>query len=57
MKKKICQQLLDTNENYYLFDFYNDILEDIGKELNIDFSKKIMKLGEIKKILGETKKS
>ncbi|MEG6570716.1 hypothetical protein [Thermoanaerobacterium thermosaccharolyticum] len=36
-------------ENYYLFDFYNDVLEDIGKE-------KFMTLGEIKKILGETKK-
>lgn len=44
-------------ENYYLFDFYNDVLEDIGKELNIDFSKKFMKLGDIKKILGEVKKS
>ena len=43
-------------ENYYLFDFYNDVLADIGSELNIDFSKKYMKLGEIKKILGETKK-
>jgi len=34
-------------ENYYVFDFYNDVLENIGKELNIDFSKKFMKLGEI----------
>lgn len=44
-------------ENHYLFDFYNEVLSDIGSELNIDFSKKFMKLGEIKKILGETKKS
>lgn len=44
-------------ENFYLFDFYNDVLEDIGKELNIDFSKKIMTLKDIKKFLGETKKS
>lgn len=43
-------------ENYYLFDFYNDILEDIGNELNIDFSKKFRTLGDIKKILGKTKK-
>ncbi len=43
-------------ENYYLFDFNNDVLEDIGKELGIDFGKKIMTLGEIKKILGEVKK-
>jgi transposase len=43
-------------ENYYLFDFYNDVLEDIGKELNIQFGKKIMAFGDIKKIIGETKK-
>ncbi|MBP2070704.1 IS1634 family transposase [Thermoanaerobacterium butyriciformans] len=27
-------------ENYYLFDFCNNVLEDTGKELNIDFRKK-----------------
>jgi len=43
-------------ENYYLFNFYNDVLVDIGKELNIDFSKKYMRLVDMKKILGETKK-
>ena len=44
-------------ENYYLFDYYDDVLADIGKELNIDFGKKCMQLGDIKKILGEAKKS
>lgn len=43
-------------ENYYLFDFYNDVLENIGNELDIDFSKKFRKLGDIKKILGDVKK-
>nr|WP_231968775.1 IS1634 family transposase [Thermoanaerobacterium sp. RBIITD] len=43
-------------ENYCLFDFNNDVLEDIGKELDIDFGRKYMRLGEIKKILGEVKK-
>ena len=43
-------------ENYYLFDFYNDVLADISSDLNIDFSKKYMKLGEIKKTIGEVKK-
>ena len=42
--------------NYYLFDYYDAILTNIGKELNIDFGKKCMQLGEIKKILGEVKK-
>lgn len=42
--------------NYYLFNYYDEVLEDIGKVLNIDFSKKYMRLQEIKKILGNTKK-
>ncbi len=46
----------NIKENYYLFSFYNDVLKDIGNELDIDFSKKYMKLGDIKKILGEVKK-
>lgn len=53
LSKASCSHI---EENYYLFDFYNDVLADIGSELNIDFSKKYMKLGEIRKILGETKK-
>lgn len=54
LRRASCSHI---KENYYLFDFYNDVLEDIGKELGIDFGKKFMRLGEIKKILGETKKS
>lgn len=37
--------------NYYLFSYYDKVLEDIGNVLNIDFSKKYMRLQEIKKIL------
>lgn len=54
LSKASCSHI---KENYYLFDFYNNVLEDIGKDLNIDFSKKIMSLSDIKKILGDTKKS
>jgi len=43
--------------NSYLFDFYNGVLEDIGKECSIDFGKKMMTLGDMKKILGSVKKS
>ena len=43
-------------QNYYLFDYFNDILNDIGNISNIDYSKKIRSLGEIKKILASTKK-
>lgn len=46
----------NVEENYYLFQFYNDVLKDIGEELNIDFSKKYMRLVDIKKVLGEVKK-
>jgi transposase len=53
LSKASCSHI---HENYYLFDYYSDVLSDIGSELNIDFGKKIMNLGEIKKFLGETKK-
>lgn len=43
-------------ENYYLFNYYDDLLADIGTELGIDFARKYMSLGEIKKILAEVKK-
>ena len=43
-------------ENYYIFDYYDEVLSDIGNELGIDFGKKYMRLGEMKKILGEVKK-
>ncbi len=43
-------------ENYYLFDFYNETLKEIGEALGIDFSRKFLKLNEIKKILANTKK-
>lgn len=54
LTKASCSHI---QHNYYLFDFYNEILSDIGAILDIDFGKKIMTLGEIKKILGKTKKS
>lgn len=43
-------------QNYYLFDYYDDVLKDIGKSLDIDFGKRIRSLGEIKKVLADTKK-
>ena len=44
-------------ENYWLFDYTDDVLTDIGNELNINFDQKFMRLQDIKKILSETKKS
>ena len=45
-----------VDKNYYMFDYYNDIVEAIGKATEIDFSKRFMTLGEIKKIISQTKK-
>lgn len=52
--KKITGTYLD--ENYYMLDYYNDIVEKLGNVVGIDFSKRFMTLGEIRKILAETKK-
>ncbi|MDO4557224.1 MAG: IS1634 family transposase, partial [Lachnospiraceae bacterium] len=43
-------------QNYYTFDYFDEVLRDIGDIMNIDFSKRIRTLGEIKKILADTKK-
>jgi len=45
-----------VNQNYYIFDHYDEILKDIGEKINIDFSKKMLSLGEIKKYFGMVKK-
>ena len=59
---KILESLSKCNcsniqENYYLFDYYDAVLKDIGIVTNIDFSLKNRNLQEIKKILALTKKS
>ena len=43
-------------ENYYLFDYADQVTDHIGNVLGIDFSKRLLTLGEIKKILAATKK-
>lgn len=53
LSKASCTHI---QENYYLFDYFDEVLADIGNELGIDFGKKYMRLGEIKKILGRVKK-
>jgi len=45
-----------VQQNYYLFDYYDDVLKDIGMIFDIDCSKRIRSLGEIKKIFSDTKK-
>jgi hypothetical protein len=43
-------------ENLYLFDYYDQVLVDIGQTVGIDFSRKYRTAGEIKKIFGGSKK-
>lgn len=53
LQKCTCTNI---QQNYYLFDYYDDVLDDIGKTLNLDFSTKIQTLQEIKKNISKTKK-
>jgi len=53
LSRSECSQL---QQNYYMFDYYDDILKNIGKVMDIDFAKRIRTLGEIKKVLADTKK-
>lgn len=65
-KKYSVRQILESlskcncshiQENYYLFDYFDEVLENIGDCLNVDFSKKFLTLQDIKNILSTTKKS
>lgn len=46
----------NIQENYYVFNYYDEVLKDIGEKTSIDFSLKNRSLQEIKKIIGTTKK-
>lgn len=51
-KSKCCL----LQQNYYQFNYYDEVLKDIGEICGIDFSKRIRSLGEIKQELSKTKK-
>lgn len=53
LKKAECTHL---QANYYLFDYYDDVLKDIGNVFDVDFSKRVRSIGEIKNILANSKK-
>jgi len=44
------------HENIYLLDYRSEISDVIGEALGIDFHKKRLRLGDIRSIVGETKK-
>ena len=59
---KILESLSNCNcsnyhENYYLFDYYDTVLKDIGNIININFSLKNRTLQDIKKNLSDSKKN
>ena len=43
-------------QNLYLFDYYDQVLADIGKLMGIDFSRKYRTVGDIKQIFADSKK-
>lgn len=43
-------------QNYYMFDYFDEVLKAIGDLMNIDFAKRIRTLGDIKQTLADTKK-
>ena len=51
LSKVCCSHI---KENYYLFDYRDEVTDAVGKVLDIDFTKKYMRLGEIKKFLGSS---
>lgn len=44
-------------ENWYVFDHTDEIIKTVTEMLNVDLSHKYLRLGDIKKILGATKKT
>ena len=53
LRKAECTHL---QQNYYLFDYIDDVLNDIGASFDIDFSKRIRSLADIKNIFAVSKK-
>ena len=44
-------------ENWYLFDYHDEIISEINKIMGINLNYKYLRFGDIKKILANTKKS
>jgi len=43
-------------ENWYVLDHYNDVIVALRDEMGIDLTRKYLQLGDIRKMLGSTKK-
>lgn len=52
--RNACGSLFE--QNWYVFDYLDQILLDIGNIYDIDFSLKYRRIGDIKKLIAQTKK-
>ena len=58
---KIAESLRNASgshmdENWYLFDYADDVTQAVQEKMGIDLGKKFMTLGEIRQLIGDTKK-
>lgn len=53
--RKVCGTSLE--QNLYVFDYCDEVVRDVGNLLGIDFTRKYLTKGEIRSILGLTKKT
>jgi transposase len=53
LNKASCSPI---DDNHYLFDYRDDVIEDVFKYLDIDLRKKILSQKEIRTLIGSTKK-
>lgn len=49
-------ECISEHENLYLFGYRNEITDELGQAFGIDFTKKRLRLADIKKLLAEVKK-
>jgi hypothetical protein len=54
LRKVSCSPL---DENWYLADYADEITDAINDKMGIDFNRKFLRLGDIKNILADTKKT
>ena len=51
--KRVSASFLD--ENWYVFDYADEVTKAISDSMGISLDKKYLRLGDIKKIIGSTK--
>jgi len=44
------------DENWYIFDYTDEVIQSLFEKTGIDLRRKFLTLGEIRKLIGNTKK-